>query len=307
VIRRRALLAAALAIAAVSSASADSERIVFAAWNVRNYLQQPALSPEGRVVIPAKSPASVEAVISTLAAIRPDILGLCEVGTRRDLADLQRQLKKSGVDLPHTTWVGGDDAHRHLALLSRFPLGPTRHDTKSRFLLGGVPVKPRRGFLDTTVRIHHGFSLRVLGAHLKSRRIVPAYDQAEFRRLESLLLRDRLTSILQKDPQTNLLLFGDFNDTKNSPVVRGLQGRRGSPEALNSLTLRDRVGDHWTYQWAETDEYSRIDYVMVSNTLRPFVNRDASRIQRRSDWRTASDHRPLVVVLDIPKGADRQK
>jgi len=297
---RRVLLAAAWALLLSCPAAAEPQRVTFAAWNVRNYVLRPPAGPDGSPLLAAKSGDSVQAVVQTLAAIRPDIVGLCEIGTRRDLADLQKRLKKSGVDLPHATWVDGDDAVRRLALLSRFPLGPSRHLTKEKFLLGGRPHKVRRGFLDTTVRIRPDFHLRVLGAHLKSRRIVADYDQAEVRRAESLILRRRIDDILQRDPTTKVLLFGDLNDTKNSPAVRGLQGRRGDPAALTALTLSDRHGDQWTYHWAETDEYSRIDYVMVSGALRPLIDRRASRVHRTPAWRVASDHRPLVVVFDWP-------
>lgn len=297
---RRVLLAAAWAFILLSPAAAEPLRVTFAAWNVRNYVLHPPAGPDGSPLLSAKPAESVQAVVQTLADIRPDIVGLCEIGTRRDLADLQRRLKKSGVNLPYAAWVDGDDAVRKLALLSRFPLGPSRHMTKERFLLGGLPRQPRRGFLDTTVRIRPDFHVRVLGAHLKSRRIVAGYDQAEFRRAESLLLRRRIDDILQREPTTKLLLFGDLNDTKNSPAVRGLQGRRGDPSALTALTLSDRHGDQWTYHWAETDEYSRIDYVMASGALRPFIDRRASRVHRTPAWRVASDHRPLVVVFDLP-------
>jgi len=292
----RAILAAALACLFVPHSGCAGD-IVFAAWNVRNYMLRPVKDERGRTLTPAKKPESIGAVIATLRAIKPDILGLCEMGSRRDLKDLQTRLRAAGVDLPHATWVDGADKDRHLALLSRFPLTEVDHQTRTAFLLAGQKRPVQRGFLDCVIAVSPGASLRILGAHLKSRRIVPEFDQAEFRRNESLLLRKHVENILTADPRTPLLLFGDFNDTKNSAVVRGILGRAGSKTALTLLPLSDRQGDQWTYRWEESDEYSRVDFIMVSETLRPMVRRRGTRVYREPRWFEASDHRPLVVSL----------
>jgi len=304
----RAILAAFLAFIAASTAAASGppDTLVFAAWNVRNYALKPAPDHASRTSTPPKPPESIAAVVATLTDLRPDILGLTEMGTRADLADLQRRLKQNGLDLPHRTWVDGADKQRHLALLSRFPISRTRHETRATILAGGLPRRIQRGILDCTVKVRPDFPLRLLGVHFKSRRIVPDFDQAEFRRGESLHLRRRVEQILADAPATPLLIFGDFNDTKNSPVVTGVLGRPGAADALTALPLADRQGDQWTYHWAETDEYSRVDFVMVSRALRPLVRRSGTRLHRAKDWRTASDHRPLVVTLQLPDPAPRR-
>lgn len=294
---RCAIIAAALALALPASAADD---IVFVSWNLRNYRLQPAAAEGGRAEIPAKPAASREAVVRTLVALSPDILGLCEIGSPDDLQHLQRRLQASGLSLPHSTLVAGEDPHRHLALLSRFPLRRIEHETRATFTAGGAPRRVQRGFLDCVADVNPAFQLRLLGAHLKSRRVEPDFDQEEVRRAESRILRRRVEAILAGDPGTPLLVFGDFNDTKNSPVVRGLLGRRGAKNALTLLPLSDKVGDQWTYYWSETDEYSRIDFVMVNASLRPCINPRASGVHRDARWRVASDHRPLVVTLDPP-------
>jgi endonuclease/exonuclease/phosphatase family metal-dependent hydrolase len=298
----RAILAAALAylLASQGSAAESPDRIVFAAWNVRNYLLQPVLNKEGRTRTPAKSPESIAAVVETLRKIRPDIIGLNEIGTRKDLADLQRRLQKAGLSLPHTTWVDGPDRERHIALLSRFPF-KVQHDTSTTFQLEGLSQRVRRGILDVTVQVRADFPLRILGVHLKSSRVVPQYDQTAFRRAESLILRERVENILEGAPEGPLLVFGDFNDTKNSPVVKGVAGRAGTRRSLTILPLADRLGDQWTYRWDESDEYSRIDYVMVNQPLRRLVLRGGTGLHRDKNWFEASDHRPMIVTMRLPK------
>ena len=301
-----ALVAAFCISGAAQSAPAPAKipDVTFVAWNVRNYRLQPVKDRGGKITTPAKEADSVKAVVRTLVSLRPDIVGLSEIGTRQDLAHLQRKLKESGLDLPHRTWVDGVDRERHLALLSRFPLREVRHDTKSGFQLGGLPHRVQRGFLDCTAEICPGFELRLLGAHFKSRRTVPEFDQAEFRRNESLLLRAKVENILREDPDSLLLIFGDLNDVKNSPAVRGLAGRRGEKESLEILELADRSGDQWTYHWSESDEYSRVDYVMASKALLPLVRKKKSLVHRAAGWTLASDHRPLVVKIGL---SDKKK
>lgn len=301
---RRAILWAALAAllhAPATSAPAPStepEKIVFAAWNVRNYRLAPTPQPEPSN--PPKTETSADAVATILAGIAPDIVGLCEIGTREDLTDLQRRLAARGLALPHAEWVGGADADRHLALLSRLPITAAQHDTRATVAAGGPEERVQRGFLDCTVAVRPGFALRLLGAHFKSRRPVAGFNQAEFRRQESLLFRRRIETVLEENPDAPLLIFGDLNDAKNSPAVEGLLGRAGTPGAVALLALTDADGESWTYRWAEADEYSRVDYVMVSAALRPLVDRRASGIPRARGWTKASDHRPLVVTLRLP-------
>jgi endonuclease/exonuclease/phosphatase family metal-dependent hydrolase len=270
------------------------------AWNVRNYLLKPPLDDQGKPLSPAKTSESIAAIVQTLGDLRPDIIGLCEMGTRQDLDNLQHRLKNAGLDLPHSTWVDSPDRDRHLALLSRFPLVSTQHVLRAEFKLAGISRAVQRGILDCTVQVSDNLPLRILGVHLKSRRIVPEFDQAEFRRMESIVLREHLDAILTKNPAEPVLVFGDFNDAKNSPVIRGIAGPKGNARALNILPLADADGDKWTYHWDQNDEYSRVDYVMVGPSLQPYVDLGASRIHRAPAWQIASDHRPLVVVLNLP-------
>jgi len=299
---RRTILAAAAALLCglLSAPARDDGQIVFVSWNLRNYLLAPKKDHTGHSATPPKPEASADAIADTLASLKPDIVGVSEMGSVRDLADLQLRLKARGLELPYRTRVDAADQD----LLSRYPLQNIRHDTRAGFVLGGLPHYVQRGFLDCEVKVRPDFSLRILGAHFKSRRIVPQFDQAEFRRHESLLLRSKVVDILRAAPQTPLLLFGDLNDTKNSPSVAGLTGPRGTPDSLTILPLSDRIGDQWTYLWKETDEYSRVDFIMVSKTLLPMIQRKASRVHRAKNWTVATDHRPLIATIAVPGTPD---
>ena len=84
-------------------------------------------------------------------------------------------------------------------------------------------------------------------------------------------------------------------------MVKGVAGRAGTRRSLTILPLADRTGDQWTYHWDESDEYSRIDYVMVNQPLRRLLLRSGTGLRREKNWFVASDHRPMIVTMRLPK------
>ena len=117
------------------------------------------------------------------------------------------------------------------------------------------------------------------------------------RRNEAHLLRNHLDEILAADPATPLLVFGDFNDTKDQAALREVTGPRGAPGALTPLALEDALGDRWTHYWKINDVYARIDYLFVNKALSSAVDHPKCYLYRSPAWMEASDHRPLVAVL----------
>ena len=140
-----------------------------------------------------------------------------------------------------------------------------------------------------------------MGAHLKSKRPSPDADEGLLRRNEAHLLRNRIVQILDSDPAVNLLVYGDFNDTKDQPSIQEVVGRRGAPDALSDLALEDNLGDRWTHYWKVDDVYARIDYLLVNRALSPRVVRAKSYVYRWPSWYAASDHRPLTATFHIPE------
>lgn len=271
--------------------------VVFASYNLQNYLAM-AREVDGKRVENAPKPASeVAAVVKVIKKVRPDILGLIEMGDESMLEDLQKRLKAAGLDYPHREWLQGFDEERHVALLSRFPI--VEHNSRGDipFPVNGRIERMNRGILDVTVQVNPDYRLRLVGAHLKSRRPVPEYDEAVMRAKEAWMLRDHVVRILEKDPKTNLLLFGDFNDEKNAYPVRVLIGRKGSAHHMFDLPLADSRGERWTHYWKTADSYSRIDYLMASPALEKEIKLDESGINDSPFWNDASDHRAIYTTI----------
>ncbi len=295
-----AALLSSVATSAFSQPTAAATEVVFCAYNVRNWLVMDRFE-EGRAQESAPKPeAEKAAVIAALKAIKPDILGLCEMGTQADVEDLQARLKAAGVDLPHLEWVSGSDPSRRLALLSRFLIVARNPQTSLSYRIDGKVLPFQRGILDVTLEPAPGQALRFLGLHLKSKREVPDADQAEMRRNEAALLRAHIDRILAEDPGTRLLAYGDFNEHRHEAPIRVIQGSRTSLDYLEDLRVTDAHGLTWTHFWSAADSYSRLDYLFVSRALKPWVDLSASRIHTDPDFEKASDHRPIVAVLRIP-------
>lgn len=249
----------------------------------------------------SKPEEEIAAVIETLLEIKPDILGVVEMGDGKMLDDFQARLKAAGLDYPHREWVAGADEARHIALFSRHPITARNSRGDVPFELNGARERMARGILDVTVQLSDHYSLRLVGAHLKSKRQVPDMDEKAMRAKEAWLLRQHLDQILKANPDENLILFGDLNDTKNEYPVRELVGTSGSPGYMKDLFLTDRYGYHWTHFWAAADIYSRIDYFLVSRGLWPEIKMDRSGISSYRRWYKASDHRAIYTTISVPE------
>jgi len=285
----------------VFAISLNAKDVVVASYNLENYLKMER-RVDGKTVPDAPKPEEeISAVIDVLKQIQPDILGLVEMGDAAMLEDFQRRLKAAGMDYPHREWVKGADPERHLALLSKYPITARDSVDDVPFELNGTRQRISRGILDVTVQLSDSYKLRLVGAHLKSRRQVPEYDERAMRAKEAALFRKHLDAILTSDPAANLLLFGDLNDTKNEQPIKELIGTTGSPLRMRDLFLTDRQGLRWTHFWSAADTYSRIDYLLVSNGLWPEIIMSRSGVSNARNWYKASDHRAIHTTVRIPE------
>ena len=268
----------------------------FIAYNVENWLTMDRYVDDKLQRDKPKPDSEKKAVVRLLTAQTPDVIGLCEIGTAADLAEIQESLKTAGLDLPHSHYVGGTDPVRHLGLLSRFPILSTAKPAETEFRLSGQTFGINRGILDATIGVH-GKPYRFIGVHLKSKREIEEADQEEMRVHEARLLRRHVDVILKEDPQARLVVYGDFNDTRPTRAFKTVTGSYNSPDYLTALPAKDSRGHAWTHHWAPHDIYSRIDFITVSRALRQELDFKASHIIDDPEWDQASDHRPILAIF----------
>ena len=301
--------APAVAVAAAPAAPApvetapvvDSDPVAagsvrFIAYNVENWLTMDRYV-DGKSLKGAPKPEKEKmAIAELLADAKPDILGVSEIGNEEDVKDLQAYLAKVGHPMPHFHLNRGADPTRSLALVSRFPIGKTVVRDYLTYSSKGRDYAMQRGILDASVETPAG-AFRFLGVHLKSKRETDDGDQEDMRLNEAHLLRREIDAILSGEPDSRLVVYGDFNDTRQSPTVRTIHGGGKSPKSLVMIALKDSRGHYWTHHWDFQDVYSRIDYVMVSGALKQSIEWDASKVIDNDAVAGASDHRPLLVIL----------
>ena len=277
-----------------------AETFSVATFNLENYLDVPSANR------PSKSPAGRAKIRESLRALNADVVALQEMGGTNALLELRASLRAEGLDYPHWEHVGGFDTNIHLAVLSKFPITARRPHTDDAFLLFGRRFHVSRGFAEVEIQVNTSYAFTLLTAHLKSRRPIPEADEAELREQEALLLRKRIDALLDADPHRNLVVLGDFNDTRDSKSTRAIIGRK---HALIDLRPAERNGDQpdsstphrdprsitWTHYYGKEDTYSRIDYILVSQGMAKEWDPAGTCVLTLPGWGVASDHRPILA------------
>ena len=270
----------------------SGEGLRFITYNVKNWVTEE--NSKGKPH--PKLEKEKAAVVSLISRNRPDVLGICEIGNREDLAELQGRLKAAGWDLPYVVHVGGIDPVRHLALLSRFPITATASPEETEYQMDGRIMAINRGILDASLEAG-GKTYRFIGVYLKSRREAQEGDQEIIRLHEAKLVRSHVNRILSAQPDARLVVYGDFNDTRSTHTLKTLTGDNNSPNYLFMIPAKDSRQENWTHYWEQADSYTRIDFITVSRALRPDTDLKASHLIDDKDWNEASDHRPVLAVF----------
>ncbi len=272
-----------------------------ATYNLENYL----LTPEG--TRPAKSEEGRARIRESLRRLGADVVALQEVGPTNALLELRASLKAEGLDYPHWEHVHGWDTNIFVAVLSRFPITDRRPHPRESFLLQGRRFRVSRGFAEIDVQVAADYRFTLLAAHLKSRRASAVADEAELREQEALVLRSKIDTLLKERPRANLVVLGDFNDTRNSKPIHGLMGRGGA--RLIDTRPAERNGDDrpnpnprydprtitWTHYYGVEDSYERVDYILLSPGMAREWDPGGTYVLAMPNWGEASDHRPIVA------------
>jgi len=291
-----------LALIALGCVVATDAAEIFsvATYNVENYVDAAGSRP-------AKSAQAKAKVREGIRGLRADVLALQEMGDTNSLLELRAALKSEGLDYPFWEHVRGFDTNIHVAVLSRFPFVERRAHTNESFLLSGRRFRVSRGFAEVTLRVTPSYHFTLITTHLKSRRAIPAADEAELREQEALRLREIIDARLAVNPNLNLVVLGDFNDVRDSRSTKVIMGQGRNmlidtrPAERNGDDLKSAPGLFpprtitWTHYFGKEDNYSRIDYLLVSPGMARERDPGGTYVLAIPNWGVASDHRPIVA------------
>ena len=280
--------AVTLAVALLASWPANAaETFRVATYNLNNYLLAQAGSR------PAKSPESKAAIREALRALNADVLAVQEIGGTNALHDLRASLHSVGLAYSHWDHITAQDTNIQVAVLSRFPIIARKPHTNDSFLLYGRRFRVGRGFAEVQIQVNSNYSFTLITTHLKSKLSVLQADEAELREEEAMLLRAKVDAVLKANPDANLVVLGDLNDTKDSRTIRTVMSR-----GLVDTRPCERGADvSWTYHYAMEDTYSRVEYILISKSMAREWRREDTHVLAFPEWRLASDHRPLVAAF----------
>jgi endonuclease/exonuclease/phosphatase family metal-dependent hydrolase len=238
------------------------------------------------------------AILEVLAAARPDVLAVQEMGNQDFFDGFRSELKSRGLDYPYAAYLHRGRYHANLALLSRFPITAQTLHTNDQYRMGTAELTVLRGFIEANIQVHSNYSFRIMVAHLKSK-VFSKYGQTEMRRNEARLLNNHVRAALKADPELPLVVVGDLNDAPESAALHEVRGER--KRILDDVRPADPLGDVWTYYSATLDQYERIDYILVSRAMQANVVREKTLAIRHPRMLQGSDHRPLLAVFKARK------
>ncbi len=279
--------------------AALAQALTVATYNVENYLVTDRLVDGVYREAYPKPEKEKTALRRVIAGIAPDILAVQEMGPQPFLDEFQRELREAGQDYPFTVLLEAADPDRHVAVLSKVPFKEVRRHARVPITYFGHKDAVKRGVLEVVFATSAGdFSLFVV--HLKSRRTERKDDpeSAIQRHEEAGAVRDLVLSRYPDPAQGRFILCGDWNDTRGSKPVRVLT-QRGERDIGEILRAADSHGETWTHFYRREDTYSRIDYFLVSATMKPLVAGARATIWDGPGTGDGSDHRAVFVQLKL--------
>lgn len=273
-------------------------------YNVRNFLLTNR-SRNGKEKKP-KPESEKKALYTIVHEESPDILALIEMGDRSFLGEFLMAMDQRGNEYPYSEWIQGSDPDRHICLVSRFPIVERNSHTNDTFRIGEQTLGVARGFIEADLQLPGSERLKVFVAHLKSKlRNDDVEGGSDAIRLhEAKLLRQHVNEDLVKNPTLKLLMMGDFNDTPESIPLQHLLEHK---IPLFDLLPINTKGYSGTYYYRPAKHFERIDYMIVSESLRKDYIESSARIRDdKLAWK-ASDHFPIQARFRIIRSGTTQK
>ena len=275
------------------------ETLTVATYNIENYVATNRMV-EGTYREEYPKPEEAKAALrAVIRALNADVLALQEMGPRPYLEELRRDLAKEGLEYRYAELAEASDPDRHTAVLSRKPFASVKTHADLEFKYFGQPERVKRGLLEVRLAVAGG-EIAIFVVHLKSRFTDREDDPESLKRRtgEAVAVRDRVLKIFPKPDEQRFLIVGDFNDTKASKPL-GLLTKRGKTKVAEILGAADSRGDAWTHHYRKEDTYSRVDFILVSPALKEAVAGGAGRVLDGPEVKRASDHRPVMVTLEL--------
>ncbi len=256
---------------------------------------------------PAVEVAALGRVIDRLGA---DIIAFQEVESARSLEELNDRLR---TPFEFYALIEGNSTRDiNLGFMSRFNFFTTSHrDVRLRDETGRVmrDFQTKRDFNNdrlSTVRFQRdlllgefdlggGRSVAVFNVHYKSRRRRERwqiFSSNEIRAAEARATRTIVRRYTNDHASEPVVLLGDLNNTSGHASIRPVLRDLGFADVV-----RREVGPNATTFWSNARD--RIDYILLSEVAENAYVDGSGAIHDSDTARSASDHLPVTVDLDL--------
>lgn len=157
--------------------------------------------------------------------------------------------------------------------------------------------------------VFKGQEVIVVANHLSSKggdsptygNVQPAVKSSEVERVkQAQIVNDFVDLVLDKNPKSNVVLLGDFNDFQFSDAIRTITGT-GKEQVLTNLIDTLPLEERYTYSFGGNSQV--LDHIMVSNNLAKNAKVDVlninSIISDKDKKRRHSDHDAVVASIQL--------
>jgi endonuclease/exonuclease/phosphatase family metal-dependent hydrolase len=265
-----------------------------ATWNVYDYLTRDRMVQGMWTFQYPKPEVEKTAVREIMHKINADVWALQEFGEWADLRELQRDLRREGLDYPFIYLMEGLDPVRRTAVMSRIEAVEVRAITDLDFPYFGERIGVKRGLHELHFKIK-GERWIFFNLHLKSRLTDEREDPRSVirRTSEARVIRDYIRQTYPPD-EVAFVIAGDVNDTAGSAPVRRLTQVSGRT-ITRRLDAEDSRGHRWTHRFRREDSYTRVDYILPSPAFELRWELMGMAIEDDPRVLVASDHRPVYT------------
>lgn len=277
--------------AAIPPAKAKAP-VRFMMYNVRDYFVEKD-KPRSKHTRRIKRNNEREAVADVIAKVKPEIIGLVEIGGTAALDDLAGRLAARGLHYPHRKALIRWGEDRALAILSRYPIVADNSVAECQ-LVGKTNRRMLRGILDVTIMLKDKRVFRIMGAHLKSRVSEDPAAAESLRVREARTLAAHIEQAVRKQPDIPILIYGDWNDGPSAPALEALRRGKSKASSLKRLNPKDDNGEVWTLFYKNGNEYSTFDQIYVNSVLsKRMGTKSKMGVVNVDENRSPSDHRAV--------------
>jgi len=295
----------------ISNECVFAKEISIASYNVhflydsnKNQYDDPYTKDETR---PSKSEKGYKALAEVIKTIDADIIALQEVESLGVLNEFNDKYLKEKRYKYIVLLEGNDEVGIDVALMSRYPVySATSHKYMKIRNKEGNDISFARDFLVVKVRVGFSEPLYIGVVHLKSS--YEGYKQnLKIRRLEVKMVKRIISDLYATNPKIKFILLGDFNDNRNSSVIKSIVKYKSKKTYLNyksfiDLCDLDGLEKKKRYTYPSSRAKQQIDYIFASpDILAYYIKGSIKVIDDIPELENASDHLPIFCKFDFAK------